>query len=112
MIDNVMLLITGALHERDTNELLERCHPLGVFDGMAALTVAHSTTELFSTVLVETPLAPYFAGCLSANDLDDLNIEIVRNTLYKAYLEDFYAFSQRVVGPDTFAFMQEILRVS
>ncbi|KAI9295783.1 ATPase, V0/A0 complex, subunit C/D, partial [Neoconidiobolus thromboides FSU 785] len=25
MIDNVILLITGTLHERDTNELIERC---------------------------------------------------------------------------------------
>ena len=24
----VILLITGTLHERDTHELLERCHPL------------------------------------------------------------------------------------
>jgi vacuolar-type H+-ATPase subunit C/Vma6 len=27
-------------------------------------------------------------------DLDDMNIEIMRNTLYKAYLEDFYKFCQ------------------
>lgn len=27
-------------------------------------------------------------------DLDDMNIEIMRNTLYKAYLEDFYRFCQ------------------
>lgn len=27
-------------------------------------------------------------------DLDDMNIEIMRNTLYKAYLEDFYQFCQ------------------
>jgi vacuolar-type H+-ATPase subunit C/Vma6 len=26
--------------------------------------------------------------------LDDMNIEIMRNTLYKAYLEDFYKFCQ------------------
>ena len=31
MIDNIALLITGTLHERDTRELLERCHPLGWF---------------------------------------------------------------------------------
>jgi len=36
--------------------------------------------------------APYFRECVSAADLDDLNIEIIRNTLYKAYLEDFYHF--------------------
>jgi hypothetical protein len=27
-------------------------------------------------------------------DLDDMNIEIMRNTLYKAYLDDFYRFCQ------------------
>ncbi|ELU42228.1 vacuolar ATP synthase subunit [Rhizoctonia solani AG-1 IA] len=99
MIDNVVLLITGTLHERNTNELLQRCHPLGVFDTMPALCVATTVEELYQTVLVETPLAPYFRDCLSASDLDDLNIEIIRNTLYKAYLEDFHAFTQTIGGP-------------
>jgi V-type H+-transporting ATPase subunit d len=136
MIDNVILIITGTLHERDTHELLERCHPLGVFDSMPALCVATTVAELFNTVLVETPLgkytliylpyefglislcfvfymflAPYFANCLSAHDLDELNIEIIRNTLYKAYLEDFYQFCQTLDGP-TAEVMGDILRVS
>lgn len=56
MIDNVVLLITGTLHERDTHELLERCHPLGIFDTMPALCVATNVEELYHGVLVETPL--------------------------------------------------------
>jgi hypothetical protein len=56
MIDNVVLLITGTLHERDTHDLLERCHPLGWFDTMPALCVATNVAELYNTVLVETPL--------------------------------------------------------
>jgi V-type H+-transporting ATPase subunit d len=56
MIDNVVLLITGTLHERDTHELLDRCHPLGVFDTMPALCVATTVSELYNTVLIETPL--------------------------------------------------------
>src|ERR1700722_3338411 len=56
MIDNVVLLITGTLHERDTHELLERCHPLGVFDTLPALCVATNVEELYQSVLVETPL--------------------------------------------------------
>lgn len=43
--------------------------------------------------------APYFRGCLSASDLDDLNIEIIRNTVYKAYLEDFYHFCSTLPSP-------------
>lgn len=92
MIDNVALLITGTLHERDTRELLERCHPLGWFETMPVLCVATNIEELYNSVLIETPLAPYFKGSLSHQDLDELNIEIVRNTLYKNYLEDFYNF--------------------
>ncbi len=99
MIDNVVLLITGTLHERDTHELLERCHPLGVFDTMPALCVATTVEELYQSVLVETPLAPYFRDGVSATDLDELNIEIIRNTLYKAYLEDFHRFCQSIGGP-------------
>ena len=92
MIDNVALLITGTLHERDTRELLERCHPLGWFETMPVLCVATNIEELYNSVLIETPLAPYFKGSLSHQDLDELNIEIIRNTLYKNYLEDFYKF--------------------
>ena len=117
MIDNVVLLITGTLHERDTHELLERCHPLGVFDTLPALCVATNVEELYHTALVETPLgastinssefqllpklpiAPYFRECLSAADLDALNIEIIRNTLYKSYLEDFYNFCTSLGSP-------------
>ncbi|KKY22867.1 putative vacuolar atp synthase subunit d [Phaeomoniella chlamydospora] len=92
MIDNVALLITGTLHERDTRELLERCHPLGWFETMPVLCVATNIEELYNSVLIETSLAPFFKGSLSHQDLDELNIEIVRNTLYKNYLEDFYNF--------------------
>ncbi|KAI0632088.1 ATPase V0 complex subunit D [Trametes polyzona] len=99
MIDNVILIITGTLHGRNTNELLQRCHPLGIFDTMPALCVATNVEELYHTVLVETPLAPYFRDSVTAADLDDLNIEIIRNTLYKAYLEDFDAFCQSLGGP-------------
>lgn len=62
--------------------------------------------------------APYFRDCLSAQDLDELNIEIIRNTvrrscfaledlslttappqLYKAYLEDFHDFIMSLGAP-------------
>jgi V-type H+-transporting ATPase subunit d len=110
MIDNVILLITGTLHERDTHDLLDRCHPLGMFDSIAALCVATNVAELYNTVMIDSPLAPYFEQCLSAQDLDEMNIEIIRNTLYKAYLEDFYGYCQSVGGP-TADVMCELLAV-
>jgi V-type H+-transporting ATPase subunit d len=109
MIDNVVLLITGTLHERDTSELIDKCHPLGLFDSMASLSVATNVSDLYNTVLIDTPLAPYIQGCLSEADLDEMNIEIIRNTLYKAYLEDFYNFCLRM-GGETAEVMGEILQ--
>jgi len=109
MIDNIVLLITGTLHERDTIELLEKCHPLGGFKSMASLSVAHSVADLYNNVLIDTPLAPYIQGALSEEDLDEMNIEIIRNTLYKAYLEDFYQYCLDL-GGDTGTFMGEILQ--
>ncbi len=112
MIDNVALLITGTLHERDTRELLERCHPLGWFETMPVLCVATNIEELYNSVLIETPLAPYFKGSISHHDLDELNIEIIRNTLYKNYLEDFHRFVTEepgIAGTPTATVMSEVL---
>ncbi len=55
-----------------------------MFDSIATLAVAANMRELYRLVLVDTPLAPYFAETLSSEDLDEMNIEILRNTLYKA----------------------------
>lgn len=111
MIDNIVLLITGTLHERDTTELIEKCHPLGYFEAMATLSVASSISDLYNNVLVDTPLAPYIQECLSEEDLDEMNIEVVRNTLYKAYLEDFHNFTQSLGGA-TALVMDQILKVN
>jgi V-type H+-transporting ATPase subunit d len=118
MIDNVVVLIAGALRsfdamgdELDSEELLERCHPLGMFDTLPALMVATSVDEIYNTVLCESPLAPYFRGCFSADDLDDVHIELIRNHLWKAYLDDFNTFihSDSSVNSETCRLMSEIL---
>jgi V-type H+-transporting ATPase subunit d len=108
MIDNIVLVITGVHHDRDTQELMSKCHPLGMFDSMGTLSVASTPSELYRMVLVDTPLGPYFGDCLSLDDLDEMNIEIIRNTLNKAYLEDFYAFCQKL-GGSTAEVMHDIL---
>eukprot|EP00116_Pleurobrachia_bachei_P004979 sb/3465241/ len=99
MIDNIILLITGTLRNRPIMELLPRCHPLGKFDELATISIAQSPAELFNAVMVDTPLAPFFKECVQdENDLDEMNIEILRNKLYKTYLEDFYAFCVELGG--------------
>ncbi|KNC84252.1 V-type proton ATPase subunit D 1 [Sphaeroforma arctica JP610] len=108
MIDNIILLITGTLHDRDISELIPKCHPLGKFEEMGSLSIATTPAELYNSVLVDTPLANYFQSCIDEQDLDEMNIEIIRNSLYKAYLEDFYKFSTSL-GNDTAELMQELL---
>ncbi|CAK9295002.1 unnamed protein product [Gordionus sp. m RMFG-2023] len=108
MIDNIILLITGTLHQRPISELISKCHPLGNFEQMEAIHIASTPAELYNAVLVDTPLAPYFADCISEQDLDEMNIEIIRNTLYKAYIEDFYKYCQKL-GGTTAEVMTEIL---
>ncbi|KAI0229108.1 V-type proton ATPase subunit d 1 [Lamellibrachia satsuma] len=108
MIDNIVLLITGTLHQRSISELIPKCHPLGSFEQMEAIHIAATPAELYNAVLVDTPLANYVLDCISEQDLDEMNIEIIRNTLYKAYLEDFYKFCQEM-GSETAEVMCEIL---
>ena len=111
MIDNIILLITGTLHHRPITELITKCHPLGSFEQMEAIHVASTPAELYNAVLVDTPLAPFFVDCIGEQDLDEMNIEIIRNTLYKAYLESFYEYCQSL-GGTTADVMCEILAVS
>ena len=119
MIDNVILLLTGTLRGRDTKDLIEQCHPLGVFDGMSALCVAGSVGELYDLVISESPLRVYFERCFPSSQIinnnnstsgsnnagingsnsgggggggfgDEIKVELIKQRLYKAYLEVFY----------------------
>ena len=56
MIDNIILLITGTLHQRQLSELLPKCHPLGTFDQMETVTIATTTADLYNAILVDSPL--------------------------------------------------------
>ena len=147
MIDNIILLITGTLHQRQISELRGKCHPLGSFEEMESINIATTPADLYSAVLVDTPLGTttftplspvfiyfflgqYFKHCVSETDLDELNIEVIRNTLYKVchfctctytvyyiyhvsfqqYLEDFHKFCQNI-GGDTAEVMGKLLAV-
>ncbi|XP_035774099.1 V-type proton ATPase subunit d-like [Anopheles albimanus] len=98
MIDNIILLITGTLHQRSICELISKCHPLGQFEQLGALPIASTLTDLYYAILIDTPVAPFFADCLSVRDLDEINAEVLRNTVYRAYLEAFHKFCSRLGG--------------
>lgn len=56
MIDNVILLMNGALHNKPVKDILVKCHPLGHFAEMEAVNIAETPSDLFNAILVETPL--------------------------------------------------------
>lgn len=114
MIDNIVLILSETLHERQTGEsnpgemqaLLDKCHPLGLFEGITSLCVAQTPAELYHLVIVNCPLglpllsclsdflcyvcspvAKYFLSCLSMENLDEMHVEVIRNLLYKEYLK-------------------------
>lgn len=63
MIDNVILLVSGALQKKSVRDLLGRCHPLGRFSEMEAVNIADTPSDLFHAVLVETPLGTNVGRC-------------------------------------------------
>uniref|UniRef100_A0A182JGJ4 V-type proton ATPase subunit n=2 Tax=Anopheles atroparvus TaxID=41427 RepID=A0A182JGJ4_ANOAO len=108
MIENTILLMAGALHQRPASQLVAKCHPLGLFEQMEAINEAYSPAELYRAILIDTPLASFIDDSLSEQDLDELNVEITRNTLHKSYLEAFHRFCTRL-GGTTATVMCEIL---
>ncbi|CAM9174012.1 unnamed protein product [Sphacelaria rigidula] len=126
MIENVMMLLKGTLSGRDVNELIEQCHPMGLFkDSTMRLIPAFEASpkgyaDLYQTVLVDTPIGPYFSQFLEQQNerlanagqvrdvLEEVEIEIIKNSLMKLYLEDFHRFCQEI-GGDTGPIMCQLL---
>jgi len=125
MIENVMLLLKGTLSGRDINELMAQCHPLGMFKESTMRSIptfesnAKGYADLYQTVLVDTPVGPYFAlflqesaakGGESRNVLEEVEIEIIKSSLIKYWIEDFHQFVTKL-GGETAVLMIELLKV-
>jgi len=116
MIDNVCMIIQGALNGKAPTEMQDKVHPLGLFDGMTAIMsetfdVQGGFDDVYHIFLADSPIGAYFeeylkeagrekdemsragiergqaGGILSKSDL-----ELMKAALKKAWLEDFYAF--------------------
>jgi len=126
MIENVMLLLKGTLSGRDINELIAQCHPLGMFKESTMRSIptfesnAKGYADLYQTVLVDTPVGPYFAMFLQEsadrvggevrNVLEEVEIEIIKSSLIKYWLEDFSNFVS-TLGGENASMMGELLAV-
>jgi len=122
MIENVMLLLKGTLSGRDINELIAQCHPLGMFKESTMRSIptfensAKGWSDLYQTVLVDTPVGPYFAQFLqessgeARNILEEVEIEIIKSSLIKFWIEDFTMYVEKL-GGDTASIMGEVLKM-
>jgi len=134
MIDNVCMIIQGALNNKHPKEIEEKMHPLGVFEGMRTIMsesfdCANGFDDVYRIFLVDTPIGPYFDEYLreSSAEKDEMvksgldqaavsgiltkqDLEIMKASLKKAWLEDFYKFCMSQ-GGSTAEVMGHILSV-
>ena len=109
---------TAALDGQGLADLLSQCHPLGQLDDASVRVLsAFSATaagleDLYSTVLIDTPVGKYFAAYLTAeaersamsgteevrSRIAEVSLAVLENTLMKLYLEDFHAFCKSLGG--------------
>merc|ERR1711957_781849 len=122
MIDNVCMIIQGALNKKAPHELAEKLHPLGHFDGMKVIMqeefdVQSGFDDVYHIFLADTPIGPYFdeylkeagtgkdemaRGGLETNEVGGIltkqDLELMKASLKKAWLEDFHGFCQKLGG--------------
>eukprot|EP00512_Aurantiochytrium_limacinum_P001024 CAMPEP_0171492484 /NCGR_PEP_ID=MMETSP0958-20121227/4434_1 /TAXON_ID=87120 /ORGANISM="Aurantiochytrium limacinum, Strain ATCCMYA-1381" /LENGTH=363 /DNA_ID=CAMNT_0012026005 /DNA_START=429 /DNA_END=1517 /DNA_ORIENTATION=+ len=130
MIDNVMLILKATLNNPnvDIASLVKQTHPLGqfeesVFNSICAFENSpKGYAELYQSVLIDTPIGPYFARFLQEesakssqdaayvqNLLEELPTTKLESSLRKLYLEDFMEFCNGL-GGDTATIMSDLIR--
>ena len=123
MIDNIVMIISGTISNKSPKELLARVDPLGWFEELRTVPSMDFTQgydDLYRTILIDTPIAPYFAEFLETVGgrgqdvsaiLTETDLEIMKNMLKKAWLEDFYSFcTETMSGSTTEQIMGDLLR--
>mmetsp|Transcript_12995 Transcript_12995/g.31363 ORF Transcript_12995/g.31363 Transcript_12995/m.31363 type:complete len:385 (-) Transcript_12995:154-1308(-) len=126
MIDNVMALLQGTVNGKPPKELLAKVDPLGYFEEMKTIPsmgVDSGYDDIYKTILIDTPVGPYFEEFLRTigseegksmaevgTILSETDLELMKNVMKKAWLEDFYSFTQGL-GGTTAEVMGHILRM-
>ena len=120
MIDNVMLILKATLNNPnvDIMSLVKQANPLGLFEDSVLKSICafenseKGYAELYQSVLVDTPIGPYFAQFLADESnnktnhgagevqsmLSELPTTKLENALRKYYLEDFAKFCEYLEG--------------
>ena len=75
---------------------------------MEAVTIASSPSELYNAILVDTPLGEFFQDSISEAEIPEMDPEIIRNVLFRTYLEQFHVFVEQI-GANTAEIMKDII---
>jgi len=125
LIESVQLIISSLIKDARPETLLAKCHPLGHSPFLkSVLTFENQDKQdglvfLYSTVLIDTPVAPYFAKYFNMESLggdamdirkhyDSGEINVITTMLNKFWLEDFYHYCMGL-GGTTAEHMKELL---
>lgn len=115
MITNISFLIVSLIKKGKPEVLVSKCDPMGTFPRMKSILTFENSEDglhdLYRTVLVDTPIAPYFEEFFAADrgsvdrPFDEMQrvynereISIIANTIKKLWLEDFYAYCMSLGG--------------
>jgi len=114
MIENLCLLIKGALKGDAKEKLIETCNPLGTFPEMVMVCDVdvqgpEAAEAIYNCVLAETPLGPYFVNSINLEDLKEINADTMKDMLMKEYLTDFHRFCTEEIGGTTGEVMNDLL---
>jgi V-type H+-transporting ATPase subunit d len=58
---------------------------------------------------IHVTIASHFRDCISAANIDNPDTKIIRNILYKYYLEELFAFCTSLSGPTAEVMTQSIV---
>mmetsp|Transcript_11385 Transcript_11385/g.13045 ORF Transcript_11385/g.13045 Transcript_11385/m.13045 type:complete len:393 (+) Transcript_11385:290-1468(+) len=126
MIDNVMLILKATMSNPNVtvSSLIEQAHPLGRFKASTLKSIVafentpQGYSELYQSVLIDTPIGKYFFQVIKDSLSPDGNVQEflkempttkLENMLRKLYLEDFFRFCEKLGGETAFS-MCELLR--
>jgi len=126
LIQSVQLIISSLIKEAKPETLLAKCHPLGQSPFLKSVLTFENFENsdgllyLYSTVLIDTPVAKYFAKYFASEvgggggameirkHYDSGEINVITTMLNKYWLEDFYQYCMNL-GGETAAVMGEVL---
>uniref|UniRef100_A0A0A9Y1B6 V-type proton ATPase subunit d n=1 Tax=Lygus hesperus TaxID=30085 RepID=A0A0A9Y1B6_LYGHE len=122
-ISNVIEIIAATVKGTPATEIIEHLHPLGrspYINTMLTFEKEDNLLDLYTVVLVDMPVAKYFAQYFEnitqsgepskalLGTFTEVDVNVIFAHLRKIWLEDMYAFCQ-TLGGETWATMKEVL---